>query len=185
MTTFTGPLISAPSLGSAKNTLPLGFSFPHPTSNRNTIMQTAEKFNRYRMRISRPPWARDIFVPDSLAASLLISSQLYERTRSQARDLSSRTSFHARLDSLHSIEHPVYDDSSHGNIEPDGKGPTSDAPVPIKAFFKGPKERDQSQRDNRRCQNGVSEKNGEIDEPYAALPFERNGTDLVVVNEIR
>jgi hypothetical protein len=148
-------------------------------------MQTADKFNRYRMRISRPPWARDIFVPDSRAASLLISSQLYELPPSQPRDFLSRTSFHARLDSLHSIEHPVYDDSGHGNIEPDGKGPTSDAPVPIEAFFKGPKERDQSERDNRRCQNGVSEKNGEIDQPYAALPFEWNGTDLVMVNEIR
>ena len=148
-------------------------------------MQTADKFNRYRIRISRPPWARDIFVPDSRAASLLISSQLYELPPSQARDFLSRTSFHARLDSLHSIEHPVYDDSGHGNIEPDGKGPTSDAPVRVEAFFKRPKERHQSQRDNRRCQNRVSEKNGEIDEPYTALPFERNGTDLVVVNEIR
>ena len=54
----------------------------------------------------------------------------------------------------------------------------------VEAFFKGPKERHQSQRDNRRCQNGVSEKNGEIDEPYAALPFEWNGTDLVMVDEI-
>ena len=55
----------------------------------------------------------------------------------------------------------------------------------VEAFFKGPKERDQSERNNRRCQNGVSEKNREIDEPYAALPFEWNGTDLVMVNEIR
>src|SRR4029434_8041500 len=146
MTTFTGPLISAPSLGSAKNTLPLGFSFPHPTSNRNTMMQTADKFNRYRMRISRPPWARNIFVPDSRAASLLISSQLYERTRSQSRDFLSRSSFQCSIDSLHSIEHPVYDDSGHGNIEPDGKGPTSDAPVPVEAFFKGPKERRSEER---------------------------------------
>ena len=55
----------------------------------------------------------------------------------------------------------------------------------VEAFFKRPKERDQSERDNRRCQNGVSEKNREIDEPYAALPFEWNGADLVMVNEIR
>ena len=54
----------------------------------------------------------------------------------------------------------------------------------VEAFFKRPKERHQSQRDNRRCQNGVSEKNREIDQPYAALPFERNRADLVMIDEI-
>ncbi len=33
-------------------------------------------------------------------------------------------------------------------------------------------------------QNSVSQKDGEIDEPYPALPLERNGADLVVVDEI-
>jgi len=56
--------------------------------------------------------------------------------------------------------------------------------VPVEAFFKGSIKRDQSQRDHRDRQNGVSEKDGEIDEPYTALPLERNGADLVVVNEI-
>ena len=85
---------------------------------------------------------------------------------------------------LHSIEHPVYDDSGHGNIEPDRKSPAGDAPVRIEAFSKGPKERDQSQWYNRHCQNGVREKNREVDQPDTALPFEWNGTDLVVVDEI-
>jgi hypothetical protein len=31
----------------------------------------------------------------------------------------------------------------------------------------------------------VSEKNRKIDDPYAALPFERYGTDLVMVKQIR
>src|SRR5215475_1075066 len=86
---------------------------------------------------------------------------------------------------LHLIEHPVYDDSGHGNIEPDRKSPAGDAPVCVEAFSKGPKERYQSQRYNRRCQNGVREKNREIDEPDTALPFEWNGTHLVVVDKIR
>ena len=86
---------------------------------------------------------------------------------------------------LHSIEHPVYDDSGHGNIEPDRKSPAGDAPVQIEAFSKGPKDCYQSQRYNRRRQNGVREKNREIDESDTALPFEWNGTDLVVVDEIR
>ena len=86
---------------------------------------------------------------------------------------------------LHSIEHPVYDDSGHGNIEPDRKSPAGDAPVRIEAFSKGPKERDQSQRYNRRCQNGMREKNREIDESDTALLFEWNGTHLVVVDKIR
>jgi len=55
----------------------------------------------------------------------------------------------------------------------------------IEAFSKGPKERDQSQRYNRHCQNGVREKNREVDQPDTSLPFEWNGTDLVVVDEIR
>src|SRR5262245_47835383 len=86
---------------------------------------------------------------------------------------------------LHSIEHPVYDNSSHGNIEPDRKSPAGDAPVCVEAFSKGPKERDQSQRYNRRCQNGVREKNREIDQPDTSLPFEWNGAHLVVVDKIR
>lgn len=86
---------------------------------------------------------------------------------------------------LHSIEHPVYDDSGHGNIEPDRKTPAGDPPVRIEAFSKGPKERYQSQRHHRRCQNGVGDKNREIDQPDTTLPFEWYGTDLVVVDEIR
>ena len=118
-------------------------------------------------------------------ASLLILSQFYEPNPSRERDLSSRTASYAGAEVLHSIEHPVYDDSGHGNIEPDRESPAGDAPVRIEAFSKGPKERDQSQRYNRRCQNSVREKNREIDQPDTTLPFERNGTDLIMVDEIR
>ena len=91
---------------------------------------------------------------------------------------------HPSQDWLDLIEHPVYDDSGHRNIKPDREGPAGDAPVPVEAFFKSSKKRDQSQRNHRDRQNGVSEKDGEIDEPYTALPLERNGADLVMVNEI-
>lgn len=52
MTTFTGPVISAPSFGSAKNTLPLGVSFlPHPMTIRSVTKQSNDKFTRYTTRI--------------------------------------------------------------------------------------------------------------------------------------
>lgn len=109
----------------------------------------------------------------------------YERTPITCKGLVKQQSFHAQTKLLNSIKHPIYDHSGHGNIKPDRKGPAGDASVQVEAFFKGSKERNQSQRDNRRCQNSVSQKNGEIDEPYPALPFERNGTHLVMVDEIR
>ena len=86
---------------------------------------------------------------------------------------------------LHLIEHAVYDDSGHGNIEPDRKSPAGDAPMSGKAFFESPRERDQSQWNNRHGENRVADKDSEIDQPDTSLPFEWNGTDLVVVDEIR
>lgn len=86
-----------------------------------------------------------------------------------------------QTEQLHSIEHRVDDDSGHGNVKPDREGPASDAPVGVKAFSKGSKERNQNQRDNRRRQNCMSNENREISDPYPALPLKGDGADLVMV----
>src|SRR4249920_1669247 len=110
MTTFTGPVISAPSFGSAKNTLPLGVSFfPHPMTNESIAIQTTDKFIRYTMRI----WAIPVFLksfatyPRStnshitrrVLASLedaLCLTTCYERTPITCKRLVKQQSFHAQ-----------------------------------------------------------------------------------------
>ena len=83
------------------------------------------------------------------------------------------------------IEHPVDDDAGDRDIEPNREGPSGDCFVFFEASLQGAGGRHQGERDNQGGQKGMGDKKGKIDGANPAALLERDGTDEIMVGEIR
>src|ERR1019366_3725715 len=83
------------------------------------------------------------------------------------------------------IEHQVDDHARHRDVEPEGKRPARDGPMPVKLSTQGARERNDHHRHNDHRQDRVRDQDREVEGPRPTGAAKMHRSDVIVVVEIR
>ena len=85
---------------------------------------------------------------------------------------------------LEVVEHPVHNDASDRNVEPDWERPTCEPAVFGELLADSEVERRQCKRQDKGGKDDMRNEDGEVDTSNPAFAFERSGASVVVVGQV-